>query len=265
MKKHSKWIAVFTITAVLLWAGLLAAEKKGPKNSVNISGAGTVKGEAYHEINISGSGTIEKGATADTLNTSGNTSVEGKFYAAEIHTSGNFEAKDDLTAGKLDASGNFRVGGKFVFTTANLSGSVEIKKDLAGSEVTTSGSLSVGGNAGLGRLTSSGRIAITGEIHAQSVSISLYGKSKLGKVYCTNFEAKEANPGKLLKWLGFSPKGALTVDTIAATDITLERTEARVLLASKVKIGKGCKIGLVQYTDSLEVDKNAKVNKAVKK
>jgi hypothetical protein len=65
--------------------------------------------------------------------------------------------------------------------------------------------------------------------------------------------------------LGRFATGSLTAETIEGDTVDLEATEAQVVRGKVVRIGPGCRIGWVEYTDSLEVHPEAEVGERVER
>ena len=64
---------------------------------------------------------------------------------------------------------------------------------------------------------------------------------------------------------GKPPAGCLTVsESIEADQVDIVNTVCPMVSGRKVKIGRGCKIDLVRYSESIEVDSDAQVGKQEK-
>jgi len=56
----------------------------------------------------------------------------------------------------------------------------------------------------------------------------------------------------------------LNVELIEGDDIFLEATDAQIVRGSRVKVGNGCRIDTVEYSESLEVSPRATVQNRIK-
>ena len=56
----------------------------------------------------------------------------------------------------------------------------------------------------------------------------------------------------------------LDVELIKGDDISLEATIAQIIRGARVKVGRGCRIEAVEYSESLEVSPKATVQSQVK-
>ncbi len=275
MKKFSsKLIGILTVLAVLGCLSLLSANtpakekqiaKDTKKASVNIAGMGTVDTGVYSEIHISGSGSLKGTIITNTLGVSGQASSAGKITAETIDISGAFSTMDDLSSKKLNVAGSFSAGKNVNAETASFSGAASVARNLKSSKVSSAGTLSVAGDAQLGDLYMDGSIHITGKTTAKEIVIKLSGESTLASVHCVSIEVKESTSYKWLEWFSSARKNHLVADTIDAAMVHLEQTDAKLVRGNNIKIGKSCKIDLVEYTGTYEADSDAKVGKVVKK
>ena len=56
----------------------------------------------------------------------------------------------------------------------------------------------------------------------------------------------------------------LTTDVLEGTVVNISNTNAKIVRSNDVRIGPGCNIGEVEYSDKLEVDKQSVVGKQTK-
>ena len=62
----------------------------------------------------------------------------------------------------------------------------------------------------------------------------------------------------------FRSAGRLSVESIEGDDVYLEATDAQIVRGKTVVVGHGCRIGTVEYAESLEVSPKAAVENQVK-
>jgi len=68
----------------------------------------------------------------------------------------------------------------------------------------------------------------------------------------------------LRRLIGTHGRGILDVEAVEGDELDLEWTVAEVVRGRVVKLGPGCKIGRVEYSESLEVSPQAEVREEVK-
>jgi len=188
------------------------------------------------EISVSGSGKFTSRVEADILVTSGSCGIEG-----------------DAVVKELRSSGAQRIGGS-----------------LRGHYVRVSGVLNVACDLETDVFNSSGRFEIGGLLSADRVEVKLVGDSRAREIGGENIDIRASsgfNFGfSLSRGLRFGVGiGTLTVGEIEGDHIHLEATTADVVRGKIVDIGPGCRIGRVEYTESLEVHPEAEVREKIKR
>jgi cytoskeletal protein CcmA (bactofilin family) len=264
---------------------------------MSFSGRGTLNAGTYGEISFSGSGKINGDIVCEELDAcgavsssgsvdcSGPVSCSGSFHCqgslkarvfdgsgstridgdAEINEncdcSGSFHVGGNFTGGKLDCSGSVQVGGNINRGSVDSSGSLKVGHDLKGTSVDTSGRIEIGGDCEVESFESSGMVNIKGLLNADRIEIRLGGRdSNIREVGGDHITVRRSEASTFLGLFRSSPgSGMLVVDSIEGDDITLENTRAKIVRGSKINIGSGCEIDLVEYSDTCVVDANSKV------
>lgn len=239
--------------------------------SATLAGAGTLSGGTYERISISGAGKIEGDVVAQEIHVSGSAKCEGRVEAKEMHVSGSVVFAKDVVADELKVSGSGRVEGSAQVKEFKCSGSFRAAKDLSGEYIKSSGRLHVASNLECDIFKASGGFEIGGLLSADRVDIDLAGKSQAREIGGETISVRRRgwrDRGILLDGLVrlFAGSGAaeLRVAQIEGDDVALEGTVADVVRGKRVDIGEGCRIGKVEYTESLQVDPGAEVGEKVK-
>ncbi|MDW7656895.1 MAG: hypothetical protein SCM11_06945 [Bacillota bacterium] len=268
-------------------------------DKMSFSGRGTLNAGTYGEISFSGSGRINGDIVCEELDAcgavsssgsvdcSGPVSCSGSFHCqgslkarvfdgsgstridgdAEIiencDCSGSIHVGGSFTGGKLDCSGSVQVGGSINRGSVDSSGSLKVGHDLKGTSVDTSGRIEIGGDCEVESFESSGMVNIKGLLNADRIEIRLGGRdSNIREVGGDHITVRRSEANTFLGLFRSSPgSGMLVVDSIEGDDITLENTRAKIVRGSKINIGSGCEIDLVEYSDTCMVDANSKVGK----
>lgn len=152
----------------------------------------------------------------------------------------------------MHISGMLRVGENCCATEARVSGGLDVKGDLTAEKV---------------RL--SGQSDIRGLLNAEEVEIILekgHGCSQIGSVGGGSVKVAQQMSGgfNLLPLFRSKSASGLKTSSIEADKVELEYTEAETVRAIDAVIGKGCKIGTVEYSGTLTVDEDAVVGNTVK-
>ena len=241
---------------------------------MKISGNGTISAGEYNDhISVSGSGRLagnvrcvglhcsgSLGAAgyvkcAEGIRVSGSCHVQGTVEAKEIHISGSFHAGDDLcVTDGAHISGSMTCGGKVRCGILACSGGVTVQGDVEAEDVRVSGKLDCGG------LLNAERIDLSSHGHVGSI-----GGSEI-RIHDEEWKKKtRVNRMPLLSSLVGVGRGHMTVDELIEGDvIALEFVTVPKVVGRVVAIGEGCEIGLVQYSETIEIHPKAKVGKQEK-
>ena len=255
------------------------------KQNIHISGSGTVTAGVYGEIHISGSGTILGEVTCASAHISGSCRTKGNMTVeTEAKVSGGLSAEGDVRADVLRVSGSAKIQGSAEAREARVSGGCTIGGDLQTEEGGFSGSLRVDGAVRGGRirvggsfragkgveceeLHTSGAFETDGLVNAEQIQIVLGGECRLDEVGCEEISVRRGENGMLSElFSGFTGRSRhrLRANLIEATRAYLEYTDCEIVRGQQVEIGPGCRVGRVEYTDSLEVSPEAEVGEQVR-
>lgn len=238
--------------------------------SISISGSGRVAGGEYTQVRISGSGKVEGDVVAQEIRVSGSGRFQGAVKAKEITVSGSGKFTGRVEADVLVTSGSCGIDGDAEVKELRSSGAQRIGGSLRSHYVRASGVLHVGHDLETDVFTSSGRFEIGGLLSADRVEIKLVGDSRAREIGGENIDVR-ASSGfsfgfSLTRGLQFGVRiGTLTVGEIEGDRVHLEATTADVVRGTAIRIGPGCKIGRVEYRESLDVHPEAEVGETIRR
>jgi len=226
-------------------------ERKATYPDLKINGVGQASGGTYREVRIDGVSRLKGDIECEKLRLNGMATAQGTIRARELECDGKLNAVRLLEAGNAVLNGMIKVKGEFRGEKVELNGYIVVQGDLSAESFHGRGCVEVGGllNAGEVDLTAEGRCTAR-EIGGESIRIR---RGTGGSRWRT-------------MWSWAIPKlTAITeADTIEGDRIDLEHTTASVVRGSVVHVGRGCKIGRVEYTEELKVHPEAKVDDQVK-
>jgi cytoskeletal protein CcmA (bactofilin family) len=138
---------------------------------------------------------------------------------------------------------------------------------LSGDTATIKGSIAVNGDVEYETFDSSGSFEIKGLLTADTVKIALsFGHSTAEEIGGSKITVKKG--AWLIPFTNISlskKEGFLTAKVIEGDEIYLENTTADVVRGNHVKIGPGCQIGLVEYTNAFTHDSSSTVKTNTKR
>ena len=240
------------------------------RRSVSISGSGRLGGGAYQRVAISGSGRIDGDLTAEELKISGSGRVSGRTEAGQITVSGSGKFGGPVRVDEMRISGSAKIEGPVDAKEFRSSGSFHAEGDCAAEYFKSSGSFHVGGDVEADIFKASGGFDIAGLLSADKVEIRLAGRCAAREIggEKIHVERPESLGAALLSGLAKMLTGGgmaeLRTTQIEGDEIHLENTIADVVRGTRVEIGPGCRIGSVEYTETLKVHDDAEVKEQKK-
>ena len=238
-------------------------------NNANINGSGSISGGTYNSVTINGSGRVNGDMVCDSMTINGSGSVRGGLRTNGSFTiNGSGRVEDSITGnGNVSINGSGKVEGSVHSHTFRSSGSASIGGDCEGEDMEMNG----GGQ-------------IRGLLNGEKVRVYLYDNNhpQIGSIGGTDIlVARKPGGGNggggwKIKILGIeivhggnrdggNQPGELKTDTIEGDVIDLSYTHANRVSGRVVKIGPGCRIGKLEYTESADVDtENSVVEETVR-
>lgn len=216
---------------------------------MKISGAGAIGAGEYDDVRISGSAKSEGLILCKSFHLSGSFSGGEIECSEDFHVSGAGKFAGNIRAKEIHVSGAIKTEGNMKGKEIKLSGAIKTGGDVEAEEIKISGEVNCGG------LINSERLYVNLDSTASSTAENIGGskitieKGKSGGFFC-----------RLLKKSG----KFIVSESIEGDEISIEYTSAKTVTGRNVKIGEKCEIGLVQYSESIEISPKAKIGKCEK-
>ncbi len=217
------------------------------------------------DMKISGAGAIGAGEYDD-VRISGSAKSEGLILCESFHLSGSF------SGGEIECSEDFHVSGAGKFAgnirakEIHVSGAIKTEGSMKGKEIKLSGAIKTGGDVEAEEIKISGEVNCGGLINAEKLYINLdsTASSTAENIGGSKITIEKGKSGgffcRLLKKSG----KFIVSESIEGDEINIEYTSAKTVTGRNVKIGEKCEIGLVQYSESIEISPKAKIGKCEK-
>ena len=217
------------------------------------------------DMKISGAGAIGAGEF-DYVRISGSAKGEGLVRCKSFHLSGSF------SGGEIECSEDFHVSGAGKFAgnirakEIHVSGAIKTEGNMKGKEIKLSGAIKTGGDVEAEEIKISGEVNCGGLINAERLYVNLdsTASSTAENIGGSKITIEKGKSGgffcRLLKKSG----KFIVSESIEGDEISIEYTSAKTVTGRNVKIGEKCEIGLVQYSESIEISPKAKIAKCEK-
>ncbi|MBI3374856.1 MAG: polymer-forming cytoskeletal protein [Betaproteobacteria bacterium] len=260
-------------------------DRKNP----SIQGAGTIEGGKFESLTIAGSGTVEGDIEAGKVEVSGAGKIEGDLKAGKVEASGSLSVDGSLVADAFVSAGSSSIAGSVKAGRVDWRGSSEVGRDVEAKKFRSSGAFGIEGSleadeieielngesrvhaiqgeairvkagaagAGGGRVVVVTQGRGTTVVTGGTISGNASGYAEGGRVGPVSAGSSVSSGG--------GGESKLEAKTIEGGAVELENTVADLVRGTTVKIGKGCKIGTVEYSESIAVDDQASVKKQTKK
>ena len=241
------------------------------KKSVSVSGAGVIAGGSYSRVSISGAGKISGDIYAEELKMSGAGRVDGHCEVVHLSVSGTAKFEKAVIADEMKVSGVVKVEGPVKVKELKCSGTFRASESISSEYVKVSGQLHVGGDVEAEIFRASGGFDIRGLLSADRIEIHPGGRCRAQEIGGAHIEvrryASRSHAGlldSLMRALSSTWGGEVEATLIEGDEIYLENTRADVVRGKQIQIGPNCKIGLIEYSESLKVHDDSEVAKQTK-
>lgn len=216
-------------------------------SNYSFAGAGTVPSGEYDNISVSGSGKGSGDIRCKNFKASGSFGGTYNLFCSEdLKVSGSFKCEGNIKAGYLSSAGAFKCGKTIKAEKIKIAGAVSVENDIEADTISICGSLNCGGL-----------------VNAENFYFEHDGFSKIGSIGGSSIKIVSSGSRTTFRLLnifrGNSACGRVTVDECIEGDVvTLEYVNAPKVVGRIVVIGKGCNIGSVTYSESLDISPEAK-------
>lgn len=239
------------------------------KGNLIIAGSGTASGGDYVSVHINGSGRIGGDISCEDFVVNGSAQLKGALKAEKVKISGSAGISGDAQIGEVKVSGSANVGA-LICRQLHISGDVHADGDVKGEEIRVSGSLHTQKNLDAECLAVKGIFDVEGLVNAETIEATLYhSRSRAAEIGCRNITVRRGTGSRIGSALAglFLPNALqplLETETIEGDEIRLENTHAKVVRGTRVVLGKGCEVGLVEYKEEFEKSDDARVGESRK-
>ncbi|GKU77924.1 polymer-forming cytoskeletal protein [Paenibacillus sp. L3-i20] len=222
------------------------------RSELKINGVSNIGGGEYNNVTVDGVGRF-----------SGDVSVAGDSRVnGVLHIDGALNAQQLSCDGKLKIAGYLKARDVRIDGMANIGGAVAVELFKMNGMLTTNGDFEAE------QLIVQGAMTIGGLLNADEIELGLmHLASRVKEVGGEKITVRRLSESKFhWLWRWAIPKGEVRFDVnlIEGNAVQLEYTHAEVVRGNRVVIGKGCKIGLVEYSDELIVHPDASVLEEVR-
>lgn len=224
-----------------------------------INGFGSSNGGQFHKVILNGFGTVNSDVECVEFECNGVGTANGNIKSEKAEINGKAKVKGTIESRKLSISGTATIEGSLFVENLEVSGKASIGGKVKSDEIQLKGSLSIDGDCQAEIFKAESHFNVNGLLNADQIDIQIYGSCKAKEIGGQSIKVKKYKGSALGNLLKPFIQTQLESEVIEGDAIEIENTNAKIVRGSQVKIGPNCQIGLVEYTDTLEIDSKASV------
>lgn len=172
-----------------------------------------------------------------------------------LKISGSCTIENDIKADEIKVVGYALFEGNCEAEEIKIAGSAKFNRNVKCEEINIAGSTDVLGNIETEKCQISGMTHITGDINADSIEIASV-HSTFSNIYGDELKCVES--------ADYNKNNRNTANEIEVTKLSIRNFKANRISADKIKIGLNCEIDVVEFRESLEISKDAKIKRIIK-
>ncbi len=224
---------------------------------MKITGTGSSGGGIFRNVKIVGEAVIHSDVESELFKCTGTVAVNGHLRSNQMKLTGTLHVQGDVSGDSMKTSGQMEVDGELKVRQVKINGDTVVKRSIHSEQFKAFGSLRLHGDCSAEQIRIKGAIQTERMLNAEYIDIGLYGFSKVAEIGGHKIEIKRTLISSLISMFNATRQSDLVADTIEGDVLHLEHTEAKVVRGRKVYIGPGCRIGLVEYSESCKKHSDA--------
>ncbi|GIO33331.1 MULTISPECIES: hypothetical protein [Paenibacillus] len=233
------------------------------RTEMRISGIGNSQGGYYSHVRVDGMAKINGDTDCISFDSNGTLTVEGSLQSESVTMNGTAKIEGRASANRMMLDGLVTIKDQAVcHETLSANGRLSIAGGLIGEKVEIFGSLKSGGGVQCETFNVHGGFNIDGLLNAGMIDVKLSIPSKIKEIGGDAISVKRFKKVSVLEQFVPAFSARLQAQVIEGDEIDLEYTEADIVRGNVVRIGKGCKVGRVEYKDRLIREDDATIGTA---
>ncbi|MDR0267681.1 polymer-forming cytoskeletal protein [Paenibacillus sp.] len=230
------------------------------RSEMRISGIGKSQGGYYSHVRVDGMAKIKGDTDCISLDSNGTLTVEGALQSESVVVNGTVTVEGGVNANRMVLDGMATIKEQAVCNElVTVNGRLSIGKGLIGEKVEVFGSLKTRDGVQCEVLNVHGGFNIDGLLNAGSVDIRMSFPCKTQEIGGETITVRRFKKFNVIEQFVPALSARLQANIIEGDEVDLEYTEADIVRGNNVRIGKGCKIGRVEYKNQLHRDDDAAI------
>lgn len=214
-------------------------------------------------INLDGVGRSAGGGTFEDINISGVYSINGDLTCNRLYVSGVLKNSKNIKCEEFRVDGVLKSSESLEAKNINVAGLATIEKNIKSQNISGEGCIKVKEDIESEKVDIEGNITCKGLINCEDFYLFTVGESKIGEIGATNIEIYGEERSKNIFKI-FVPKkfknNKAYIKVIEGDNIKLSDCEVDIVRGKNIVIGENCKINIIEYSESIEINELSKVD-----
>ncbi|WP_211749561.1 cytoplasmic protein [Paenibacillus sp. Marseille-Q4541] len=250
------------------------------RHDLNISGVGKSAGGVYRHVRVDGVGKFSSDMDCVSYEVNGNSGLQGNLRCERYVVNGAASVQGNMIAEEYQVNGSSKIEGGADTKQTRIDGICTIRENLEtdklivngkatvdgkliASHVEIAGGITIGKDVECETIEVQGGFKIKGMLNAGTVDIMLHHRCEVEEIGGEQIQVRRKSRVRLLDQFVPAMTPRLKTKIIEGDDIYLEHTHAETVRGSRISIGPGCEIGVVEYSVSYEQDPESEVRQHI--
>jgi cytoskeletal protein CcmA (bactofilin family) len=239
-------------------------------NDMKFMGESTHPGGQFRDIRVVGRTRMDGDVTCRSFSCMGEARLGGGLQSGETRILGQASVAGAVDGGDCTVLGQLECAASLRVRKLNCTGQVKVKGQVDAEKIKIYGQMVVQGDCNVDDFGSNGAFDIAGLLSVDSLLVHPNGPCKAAEIGGARIEVRRrvgflGNNG-MADWihqmLPGSRSSRLEAQTIEGDEIILEDSVVGTVRGGRVQIGRGCRIGIVEYRDSYTCEPGSEVGEA---
>lgn len=215
-------------------------------HDLKLIGTTATNGGPFRRIKITGDSVMSGDVAAESLACVGEVEIQGALQVKQLKLTGQCSVQSGVQADRIQGVGELAIG-SLRCGQVKLSGHIRAERSCEAETFKLLGWLEVGEL-----------------ISAERLTLDLHGRCRAREVGGGTVTVKRSKLSKIKSFLSLKEAGTLAAELIEGDTVYLEHVTVDTVRGAHVTIGAGCRIGRVEYRESLKRHPRAEVGSEVR-
>ena len=242
------------------------------ENDMKFMGESTHPGGHFRDIAVMGRTRMDGDVVCRSFSCMGEAQVRGSLQSGRTRIMGQTRVGGPVDAGDFSVMGRMDCAATLRARKLSCMGELDVHGQVDAEAARVFGKMTVQGDCNVDEFHSRGIFEVSGLLSVDHLLVRPHGPCRAGEIGGARIEVRRAGGvldriplvGWMRSCLFGGSRSRLEVESIEGDDVSLEDTTAKVVRGARVRIGRGCRVGVVEYRDSLRQEDDGEVGESRK-